>query len=823
MGYFKIIVPEATTNLLSDTQFATADPDTIWTFAGDGTEDFTRVTTDCWVGTGCASTDLGGGTYADIYQAVTVTATSYTLSAYIKRAAAGAVSATQVAPFWDSGASTWDSITQVDDNWYYCVKTGTPTAGSRNFGVRAKEAGLLIDGVQLENKAYATTYCDGSLTGNRSDGYDFTGADHASTSTRHALERSGGRVRDIDDDLSATVNYWAGWGMIDPAHKVSDFALSPGGAYEGTKYSSRLLDLGLTFKATSIDNLHTRRQALIDAIKLDLVKPRQPFRFRYVNGEKTAEIDALYAGGLPGGQLNKVIEKAGLRLLCPDPYWQSPNDHVKTLSVSASTTFNRLIRRTGAASWDDMNGGIDDASTSVYAVAENSTDIYVGGSFVTLGATTYNYIARYNKAGDSWNVLGAGPGLSAEVRALAWDETNGLLYVGGLFQNVAGGTTDYIVKYNPGTDTFAAMGGGVSGGEVYALLVTGGKLYVGGNFTSVDGGTLGNARSVAVWDESTDTWATMPAGNVANSGLISGIVYGFAAGLDGNTIWAVGDFVGYVNGSLSTTNSYGICKYTISTDLWSTVSTNGMSAKAYSVAIDDDGVVWIGCDQTSGSRGSAVVNGLAKWDEVAFTNYNVGTSSEIVYAVAWDSTLERLYIGGNFSTVDGDGDFDYVAYLDSGGQWNDPEIDLGSISTTIRAISNYNDASLVFGFDGTGALNLPTSTAVTYNGKSEGFPTLIIVGPGAVNNITNITTDKKIDFNGLTLLTGETMTLILQPGRRRIYSSLRPDLFYTVQKRSDWAEFSLLGGDNTISVQIASTCTAYLVWRNRYESADGTA
>jgi hypothetical protein len=53
-----------------------------------------------------------------------------------------------------------------------------------DFGIRVpdhlSQGNLLVDAFQVEQKPYATTYCDGDL----GDGYTWSGAPHASTSTR---------------------------------------------------------------------------------------------------------------------------------------------------------------------------------------------------------------------------------------------------------------------------------------------------------------------------------------------------------------------------------------------------------------------------------------------------------------------------------------------------------------------------------------------------------------------------------------------------------------------------------------------------------------
>lgn len=158
MGYWQFIQPDSTTNLFSDPSFHLADPDTEWDIATDGMgSDYTRDYRQ-FKGYSCALGNIvGGGTHVTIYQTITTTATSYTLSAYVQRNGLGAVTSAHTQAWFDDAAQNWDSITHVGNNWYYCTYTAVATAAANQFGVRALETGLFVDAVQLENKAYATT------------------------------------------------------------------------------------------------------------------------------------------------------------------------------------------------------------------------------------------------------------------------------------------------------------------------------------------------------------------------------------------------------------------------------------------------------------------------------------------------------------------------------------------------------------------------------------------------------------------------------------------------------------------------------------------
>jgi hypothetical protein len=63
----------------------------------------------------------------------------------------------------------------------------------------------------------------------------------------------------------------------------------------------------------------------------------------------------------------------------------------------------------GDENWDPQFFG-SDISHRVLAIAVTSSDIYVGGRFITVGSVSANRVARYNIATRTWSALGRGSG-----------------------------------------------------------------------------------------------------------------------------------------------------------------------------------------------------------------------------------------------------------------------------------------------------------------------------------------------------------------------------------------------------------------------------
>lgn len=829
MSNFRIINPEETINLFTDPRFGAADPDTAYDISGDGgTPDVTRVTTDRWAGTGCASFDLDGGTTTLLALNVTATVSSYTISAMVKRAGGGIVTNSQCQARIGPSIDDWDSITERENGWWYCIRTAIPPVGLRTFGIEALEDGLLVDAIQLENKAYATTYADGDLIGHRDlagggiFGYRWdNGNANASTSTRHAEERSGGRIRDLVDDLSGIrVDWPTGIEMPSPLHQVTPFAISPGGTRDFTKLNPRIFDVPLIFEGAGAASLQLRRLQFKDLIKLDLVHPEQPFTLQFTRDEKTIELDCYYQGGLEGNALESFrVEKSVMRLLSENPYWRGIQDNAAALAGSASVTASRILRTTGAGLWEVLGTG---ANGIVKAIVETSTDIFIGGDFTTAGGVTVNHVARWNKSLSTWNALGPGgtKGTNDDVRALAVSNDENTLFIGGDFTAAGGTAFNYFVQYDIAGDTFSGVGEAepVLNFIVLGLVVdSNDKVYAVGAFTTgkAAGGGAITLNRIGIFDPASTGWLNITDGTIGLDAI------GWAIDIDGDILYIGGEFE-----TFGTVTVNRIAKYTIATDTIEALA-SGINQDAYSITVGNSGVIFAGTTVASGGAGGVTVVGLIKWNGTSFEDMDVGQGAEITQAVAWDADNQRLYLGGSFTEAVGDIDVDLVAYWD-GNNFRDLEVDLKSISGTVWAIEKRNE-SIVFGFNDSGSVLLPATTTVTNEGMSKAYPTLEIAGPDDVVSITNVRTGAKIEFtaqssSGILLGSNEILKVVLEPGRREIFSNFRSSsiLMPNVTRDSDWSNWALLPGTNDISIQIDSTTTSrFLVWRNRHEDVDG--
>jgi hypothetical protein len=162
--------------------------------------------------------------------------------------------------------------------------------------------------------------------------------------------------------------------------------------------------------------------------------------------------------------------------------------------------------------WDDrfaprgVNG-------NVYAFAVSGDDVYIGGAFTAVGNIVANGIARWNTTTQTWSALGEGvtfdkPYSYGAVYAIAISGDD--VYVGGYFMRAGNVAANYIARWNATTQTWSAVGSGTNG-SVQAIAVSGSEVYVGGYFTSAGGIA---ANSIAKWDAATNTWSALGSGVV---------------------------------------------------------------------------------------------------------------------------------------------------------------------------------------------------------------------------------------------------------------------------------------------------------------------
>jgi hypothetical protein len=359
------------------------------------------------------------------------------------------------------------------------------------------------------------------------------------------------------------------------------------------------------------------------------------------NGVSALAVDAsgnLYAGGLfttAGGTAASNIAKWNGTTW--SPLGTGLNSNVSALAVDASGNVyaggafsvsqepsGNRIELYFFAKWDGTTWGAPGAGpqgTVNALVLDGSGNVYIGGSFTTVGNATANRIAKWD--GRTWSVLGTG--LNNTVNALALDG-RGNLYAGGSFTTAGGLRANRIAKWN-GT-AWSALGTGTSG-NVLALVVDGaGTVYAGGAFVSAGSAS---ASYIAKWNGT--AWSALGAG-------VAGNVLALAVGGSGS-VYAGGTFTTAGGNAASR-----IAKWNGSE--WSTLGT-GLNGDVQALAVDGTGSVYAGGTFTT--AGGTTASRIAKWNGSVWSTLGTGLDGG-VNALALDGT-GSVYAGGVFTTAGG--------------------------------------------------------------------------------------------------------------------------------------------------------------------------
>jgi hypothetical protein len=242
----------------------------------------------------------------------------------------------------------------------------------------------------------------------------------------------------------------------------------------------------------------------------------------------------------------------------------------------------------------------------------------------------------------------------------------------------------------------------------------------------------------------------------------------------------------------------------------------------YGIAFDPQGNLWLAGSFTVVNGTTAP--GLAVWNGVAWlpapARFDPNSASPVIKFLDW--TQDGLYLGGsgikvqNFTILTAD------AFLWTGSAWQVATFDMtGGVYPTCAYSSAQGD--LYFGVDATPTtVVVPISTTVA-NGSAMPSPAVIyLTGPMRVLNIRNSTNQAVLNFD---FVIGNAETIRIETGAIwSIISDKRGDVSYALLPGSSPALFTLMPGDNKISIYTTGTNGSSVAWveaTNTYNSLDG--
>jgi len=381
------------------------------------------------------------------------------------------------------------------------------------------------------------------------------------------------------------------------------------------------------------------------------------------------------------------------------------------LSLFAGGTFlaaggspARDIARWDGNSWHALGTGLgsvpNDYATAL-AVYDDGTGaaLFVGGSFVTAGATTTRRIAKWD--GNSWSAVGSGIGVlsNERVSSLAvYDDGGGAaLYAGGYYASAGGVVASHIARWDGSAWSALGSGLGTAGASILRVLDdgTGQALYVGGHFVTAGGNV---ANNVAKWDGT--TWSPLGNGLTSASSAFVGALAEFDDG-SGPAIYAGGIF--QQAGNVGVTN---IARWR--PVAWTALDC-GLNKSVNALAVFDSGhgnALYAGGPFSV--AGGVATEKIARWSGTAWSPLGAGIPSTnvlaLVYALAGfdDGNGPALYVAGEFDSPTGTNIQKW-----SGAAWTPLGAGTGGDVYTLSTFDDGNGAALYVGG------NFPTAGGLT--------------------------------------------------------------------------------------------------------------
>lgn len=800
MGWLSVIVPVERTNRVTNPSL---EKDTTgYTAKSGGT--LTRATTYQRRGIWSGKYDPAANTNDGVYYAVTLPASTLVAFSADLLLPAGVPYRIYIA---DTGGNQIGTPVKVRGAGYsvwlrpnVLAETGAGTSYRLYIEKdgSASTASFYFDGLQCEDGS-VTTYIDGDQLGfvpNQSPpAYRWTGAAHASTSVRSGQTRAGGRVMNLKEQYGYLLQSVAGGGM-EPKQNISNPNPVTGGSVFLRNFRpDRALLVPGTVWALSFVDKERRVRALENALRDDYTAYDQPLVLRYLPLDERdqplaeeLEIICHYESGLEGA-LEALYHEGQIPLrftIKRPPGVYEIGDRGASLNYSTTASpVAYIAERSPGGVWNTMNGGWGDTgldSPAVYALLYGTDNLlYSGGYVINAGGNAaIDYIGSWGNG--TWAAM-AGWGQGA-VFAMARAPDGSIIVAGSA-------VTTAVRRWR--NSAWEALGAGISSGEVYAVAVAdNGLIYAGGN------AAMGYLK---VFDGT--NWSNV--GGVAPNGTVRAIA------TSGTKVFITGDFTSV--GAVSA-NRAAVFDGTN----WSALG-SGLNGIGRAILVDTDGSVIIGGDFTT--AGGIACAKLATWNGTTFTAWPVELGGGNVYGLYRGSA--GLYVYGTITTAGSLSLPDHVA-LWTGATWEVIDIDLPG-TTTIYAVAERNDGTLVIGFGSTatGSASVSGTTTITNGGTAATYPTVKMTGPGTLYQIANLTTNRRIDF-GLTLNSGEEATLVLDPLNFSFGSTFRASLANTIRAGSDLADFMLLPGSNSISAYMAGTdgnTKLAMQWRTTHHSLRG--
>jgi len=303
---------------------------------------------------------------------------------------------------------------------------------------------------------------------------------------------------------------------------------------------------------------------------------------------------------------------------------------------------NELRMKVGDRRWNRFGNGIDAGSVIDLFLDKNNRKIYIVGNFKFVNRIPLENIAVYDLNDKKWKHVGEG--IPQVATAIAVDEENEIVYVGGVFSKVGKGECEVdannVAAYNVKENKWYGLGEGLNR-DCSSIIFDNKskKLYAGGSFTQSGSKIL---KYVAVYDIENNEWQSLKGGSVNGPCRI-------VLKPTEDELYLGGLFTHAGNDDMHV--SY-VARYNLKNDSWHSLS-GGL--QGYCNAITYDCIkrkLYVGGTFTSvGSIDSSInANHIAEYDiENNSWNDMDGGLNNIVQSIFYDENNECVYVGGTFT------------------------------------------------------------------------------------------------------------------------------------------------------------------------------
>jgi hypothetical protein len=410
----------------------------------------------------------------------------------------------------------------------------------------------------------------------------------------------------------------------------------------GFEESHRILGIQCDWDGYTYSNVTLELNSLLDENEIKMAKDIEDLKNKF-NSAHDSDLLAVSYWAAIGGKDDTI---SSVRVAYPVGtvvYFGGGFDRIGDVDAKDIAKYDTVTKK-----WYSLGDPPDSTEP-----AEDPTNEYPFGNYVTsivnIGDYLYvggqkNGLRRYNLNTGVWSVVGAGLSLSgSEYNAEVWAlKANGtILYITGYFDEADGISANNIVKLDTSTDTYSALGGGLGndGSAIGKCLeYLDGLLYAGGLFDEVDGSTP--AFNVAYWNDT--NWVAMGTTWENGIGSSTGTVYtlkAYGTNILAGTISAEAATVGLRPG--------GIWEWDTTTETWSVFenglneySASGLYVFGIEVYLTDVYIVGLFT-----GRG----NNVAKCSGGIWTKLRKGLNNTAVCAALLD---DDLFVGGIYTEAD---------------------------------------------------------------------------------------------------------------------------------------------------------------------------